>query len=592
MRGKGRNVIPSMFISVAFAMILTQVMSVLAIIVDGMITSQFLGPFHYSAVSLLTPVISFLLLVTASTSTGCQIVCAKAVGVGNRDEANAAFTYSLTFSLVMAAFILIICGFFPVLLFKVTGVSSSIHKNLYGHMLSYLHGYMPGIPFLIVNHIVSPIVVLDGGKNRFTISSLTFLLTDITADFLNIYVFKGDIMGMGLASSFSFFVQFLILVSHFISKKSYFRLSFKNIKRSVISDVGKASNPTTVRKLFTTLRDLVINRINLSVAISAAAIAARGMQSDLNTLMFCIGLGIGNALLSMTSIYYSAQDRKGLRTLFSFSMKYALSFSGFACLVLVVFAPVIARSYTNEADVLELSIFSIRAMALALPLDTIATAFQSYLQGIRNRKLVNGISFFERFAIPVLSAMFLARIFGSKGVLASLAISKLVLILIMVLIILAKNRRFPRTIYDWMLIPKSFGGSEEDNLYIRIKTMEDVVKARDESEKFCLEHGIDEKRALYSALFIEEMAGNVVLHGKKKRFNSVCCDFRLFINDNKISITLRDYCRHFDPDKYAEMHQAEEAEVKGLGIKMVKSLSSEFRYFSAFDSNNLIIVLE
>ncbi|MBP5756152.1 MAG: ATP-binding protein, partial [Spirochaetales bacterium] len=146
-----------------------------------------------------------------------------------------------------------------------------------------------------------------------------------------------------------------------------------------------------------------------------------------------------------------------------------------------------------------------------------------------------------------------------------------------------------KDIYEWMLLPDDFGGSEDNNLYIRIKTMDDVVKARDDSEQFCVKHGIEDKRALYCALFIEEMAGNVVLHGKRKRFNSVCCDFRLFINENKISITLRDYCRQFDPSRYIEQNQNEE---KGLGIKLVKSLSSEFRYFSAFNSNNLIIVID
>ena len=119
--------------------------------------------------------------------------------------------------------------------------------------------------------------------------------------------------------------------------------------------------------------------------------------------------------------------------------------------------------------------------------------------------------------------------------------------------------------------------------------MDDVVKARDASEHFCLNHGIDSKRALYAALFIEEMAGNVVLHGKRKKFNSIICDFRLFIVDGKVSITLRDYCRQFDPTRYLELHPNSR---KGMGIRIVKHLSSEFRYFTAFNSNNVIIVID
>ena len=578
-----------MFISVAVTMIFTNVMSIVATFIDGVITSRFLGSFDYSSVSLLSPVISFFILFTASTSTGCQIVCSKAIGVGNRDEANATITYSLIYALFMAVFILVFCWFFPTLLFRITGVSLTSHRNLYSHMLSYLHGYMPGIPFMILIQVIVPIIVLDGGKSRFTISSIVFLLTDITGDLLNVLVFEGDVFGMGLATSVSFFVQLLFLSAHFLSKKSYFRLSVKNIRRPIISEIGKAGNPTTVKKLFSVIRDIVINRINLSVAVSAAAIVALGIQSDLNTLMLSIGIGMGNALLSMTGIYYSAQDRKGLRKLFSFSMSFSAAISVTACVVVFFLAPALAWSYTNDKEVLALAVLGIRCLALSIPLDTMSSSFQSYLQGIRKRKIVNGISFFERFFIPVLAAVFLARFFGSKGVLASIFLSKLFLVLVMLLIVLVRNKHIPKDIYEWMLLPEDFGGSEDNNLYIRIKTMDDVVAARDDSEKFCLEHGIEAKRALYCALFIEEMAGNVVLHGKRKRFNSVCCDFRLFINENKISITLRDYCRQFDPSRYIEQNQNEE---KGLGIKLVKSLSSEFRYFSAFNSNNLIIVID
>jgi len=88
--------------------------------------------------------------------------------------------------------------------------------------------------------------------------------------------------------------------------------------------VISAGSPTFVRKLATILRDLFINRMNLAVALSTAAVAARGVQNDLNTLMFCIGLGLGKTLISMTGIYYSVEDRPGLKRLFITAAKTGL----------------------------------------------------------------------------------------------------------------------------------------------------------------------------------------------------------------------------------------------------------------------------
>ena len=577
-----------MFVAVAFAMILTQMVGVVATIIDGVITSRFVGSVQYSAISLLGPFISVIYLLVGSISNGNQIVSSKSIGKGKREDANASFTYSLIVSIVICLLVILACVFFPSTLFRICGVSLKSHEDLYPHMLRYLHGIMPGIPFMILIQVTSPMVILDGGRNRFTISSLVFCVTDIAADLINVFVFHGDEFGMGLATSLSFAVQFLILVSHFLGNRSYFRISFRGIRRSLVSEVSKAGSPTTVRKLFTTLRDLTINRINLYVAISSAAIAARGMQNDLNTLMFCISLGMGGALISMTGIYFGAEDRHGLRNLFAFSMRFALTVSCSAGVVLLFAAPVISRFYTSDPEVLEMSVFSIRCMAIGLPLDTLAVSYQSFLLGTRRAKLVNGMSFFERFVIPVLSAMYLARLFGSKGVMASLAVSKVMLVFVMLVIIIVKNRHFPRNIYEWMLTSMDFGGSDEENLYVRIDTMEDVVKARDDAEKFCLDKGIDPKRALYAALFIEEMAGNVVLHGKRRGSSPISADFRLFIRDGKISITLRDYCKQFDPERYLAQHEGDE---KAIGIRMVKMLASEFTYFNAFNSNNLLIVM-
>lgn len=67
-----------------------------------------------------------------------------------------------------------------------------------------------------------------------------------------------------------------------------------------------------VRKLANSLRDLFINRFNLAIALTTAAVVAKGIQNDINNVMFCLGLGIGKTLTTMTGIYYGADYRLSL----------------------------------------------------------------------------------------------------------------------------------------------------------------------------------------------------------------------------------------------------------------------------------------
>ena len=175
---------------------------------------------------------------------------------------------------------------------------------------------------------------------------------------------------------------------------------------------------------------------------------------------------------------------------------------------------------------------------------------------------------------------------------ASLAVSKVVLVLFLYAMIAIHVKHLPTHIDDFMFIPDDFGGAEQDNIYARLRTIEEINIEKDKAYQFCMDHGISHKKSLYCALFIEEMAGNIVLHGKRKNRKSRSvpeADFRMFVNEGKVSITLRDYCKMFNPQQYLELH---DDPVRALGIKMVIKLASDVRYFNAFNSNNVIILLD
>ena len=582
---RDKDVISRMFISVAVAMIFTQVVAEIAIIIDGTLTSSFVSEEAYAGISLLGPMFSTIKLFCMLISTGSQVVISKAMGKGEKEQAQSAFSFALFSGVIVSAVFVLLCMLIPQILFRICGVSMNKRPELLPHMLSYTRGYLIGIPALAFIQITGPVIIIDGGKKRFSLSSIVFCVTDIAGDLLNAFVFKGGAFGMGLATSVSHYVQLAILVMHFFSRTSYFRLSSGKIGFGNARSVIKAGSPAFFRKIFTIARDLITNHINLAVAVSAAAVVARGLQNDLNTLMFCIGLGIGRVMLSMTGIFYSSEDRKGVRRLFTYSMKVTVLISCTAGAVVFLAAPLLSRLYTQNPDVMELSVFSIRCMAISLPLDALACAYQNYLQGIQRLKLVNTISLVERFFIPILTALVMGRLFGSKGVLASLAAGKVILVLAMYIIIWAHTKRMPRKIEDFMYLPDEFGGADEDNIYSRLSTIEDVMEQSERARQFCLDHNVDKQKADYCALFIEEMGGNIILHGKPKS----AADYRLFVSDGRISITLRDYCKLFDPQKYMEQKHKDD---EGIGIRMVLKLASETKYYNAFNSNNIIILLK
>ncbi len=259
--------------------------------------------------------------------------------------------------------------------------------------------------------------------------------------------------------------------------------------------------------------------------------------------------------------------------------------------ILFFAAPLLSRIYTGEPEVIELSVFSIRCMAVGLVLDGISEVYQDYLQGVQNRKMVNILCFAERFFIPVGTAFLLGMAFGTKGIMASVAVGKAVLFLIMFVFLCIRSKGIPKKADDVMLLPDGFGGSEEDNITAAIRTMDDVVRESERAAQFCSRHNMDKRRINLMSLFVEEMAGNIVKHGKPRNRSGLYVDYRLYANQEKICLTLRDYCEEFDPMKYYEISSMEENE-NTIGIRMVMKLAKDIRYINTFNSNCLFINLE
>lgn len=582
------DVISSMFLPVAIAMIFTQLVGVVATIIDGLITSIYFGEEAYSAISLVYPLVNTLVLLAGFLSTGCQVVCSKKIGQGKKDEANSTFTVAIIGGLIVSAIFIFICIAFPLTMFRICGVTLEKHPEFYVHMSDYLKGYLIGVPAIMLVQIISPILIIDNDKNLVQLSALILCLTDILGDIANAIIFKGGVYGMGVATSIAYILELSVMMLHFISKKSNFRFDLRKFSIIDIKGMISGGSPTFVRKLATIIRDIVINRLNLAVALSAAAVVARGLQNDISLLLFSIGLGIGKTLITMTSMYHGANDMQGLKRLYLYALKVSLVISSIAAIVMLAFSYPISSLYTSDKEVLEYSVFAICCLALVLPLDTLTVALQNYLQGIENLKLVNIMNFGERFFIPVITAIALGIPFGSKGILASIAAGKILIILMMFIIVCIRRKGLPKSINDFMFLPDDFGGSAAHNYYAEIDTLDDVMNASIEVQEYCKNNGIDPIKANHISLFIEEMAGNIVNHGVHKKQISV--NLRVFISDGQILITLRDYFNYFDPTEYHKL-QSDTYDGESNGIRIVMQLAKEVRYVNAFGINNLMILV-
>ena len=579
--------IAAMYRSTAFSLIFTELTGVIAVLIDGIVTSRFLGADAYSGISLLGPFSSMVLLVAGIFSTGCSIVCSQFVGQGRKGEANEAFNLSSLLTLLISVVVILACIAIPSLILQLCGVPLNKYPELNSHMYGYLDGYRLGIPAMMLAQVIAPILVMDDGKKLFSISSIVLCVVDVACDLLNVFVFHGGTFGMGFATSLSYWVQAIMLIAHFVRPGHYFRYSLAHVSIRHLGAVFSNGTPALVKKLALTGRDILTNYLNIMVALTTVAIAARGIQSDFTKVFFCIPTGMGRALVTMVGIYYSSNDLHGLRFLYAYALRLGAALSAVTMVAVLLAAPMLSGIYTDDPEVAELATFSIRWTAVAIEFYTSVSLLLHYLQGVGKTRIANTISIFERFIFPVAAAYVLGTLFGSEGILASATISEILVLVLVGVVNCIRCRGIPQELVDVMSLPKDFGGAEADNLYATLRTTDDVIAECEKAYRFCMDHHVNEHSAKLMSLFVEEMATNIIKTAARKKAPTRV-DFRLYMDGTRICFSMMDLGDYFDPTLFYKAH-ADDSPTENLGIRMVMNMADEVRYFNAFGSNNLVV---
>ena len=183
----------------------------LCMLVDSMMIGRFLGVDSMTAYGLANPVLLIFAAYGAMLSAGIQVMCGKTMGAGDKEGTNACFSASavLALGVALAGTILVLLLVSP--LCTILGAGRAGANNpVFFLTRDYLRGFIVGAPAFIVAQIMVPFLQISGNRVRLALAVVLMTLSDIAFDLLNVFVFRGGMLGMGLASSFSYYLALIV----------------------------------------------------------------------------------------------------------------------------------------------------------------------------------------------------------------------------------------------------------------------------------------------------------------------------------------------------------------------------------------------
>lgn len=569
-------------------MLLTQILSAMTVtlcmLIDSIMIGRFLGIESMSAYGYSTPILLVFAAVGSMISSGVQVMCGRTMGSGDKNGTNACFSVSAAMAVIFS-----VVGMAAVLIFTdplctLLGAGENTPDNtVFALTRDYLRGFIIGAPAFMAAQIMVPYMQMSGSRTRLVTAVIAMTISDVIFDILNVFVIKLGTFGMGLASSLSYFIAFGIGIVYFFKKDCIFRFKPSLVRLSTSVELIKDGVPTLINQVSLVLLTFILNKLLTSLG-GSTAVAAYSVISTVGNICYSFSSGVAAVALTLSSIFYSDEDKPALYELVRVMMYYAILICAVVTGVIVLAAKPLVLLFIQDASATNIAVAGLRLFVLSLVPCALNTTLKNYYQGIERVKLTVAVSVMQNFALTALGAFVISRFAGVTGVwLGFLTGEGLTFILISIYVLMIRVSK------GFALIPKDFGAADESCLDMSVTSQENVVSASKRASDFCVEKGLPGRTSYLVALSIEEMANNIIHYGfADGREHSI--DIRIVISESGTLLRIRDNCMGFDPVKYLELHEDDDPAAH-IGIKMVMKLVKEANYVNSLGLNNLRLTL-
>ena len=586
------KIISKLFHGTVASIILATVAAMIGIVIDGVITSRFLGEDGMAAYTLVMPVVNLATAFSGILATGAQVICAQHLGAGHKRRARKAFSACMIITVVLSAVLMLVIVFFRDPICVMLGAKTDV---LLRGSSDYLLGVMFALPSVLFLFEFNALMRLDGDANRVIVAVVVMTVLDVVGDLLNVLVFHGGMLGMGLATSISYGIGLFIMFLHFAKKDIIFKLYLRRMAWRDFKEIFVTGSSSGVGSASAMLRVAVINQILVGVSTAAMAstvLAAFGVVNTVINLISSIMVGIGMTCATITGLMIGEKDRTAMIALVKVTVRTALIMGVVLSVVLLVGADFIAGIFKGDAgdNMLPIAARGLRFYAVAILLYGINNAFVNYTQGLRRMAISNIFCFLQNFIFVIAPALALSGFIKNPDCIwIALIVAEVLTSLAIFGLAAYYKHGVPYRFEDFLFVKDSFGIAPENTFEFSLDSRDAIVPASEAVREFCDNKGADEKVSYLMSLFVEELCTNVIDYGfTDGKKHSI--DIRIIKLEDGWVLRYRDNCKMFDPTEWLKVNDEDDPE-KNIGIRMISGMAKDVKYLSTMELNNLTITL-
>ena len=545
----------------------------MAIFVDSVLVSHFLGADKMPAIQLCYPMDAFVNMMYWMLGLGGSLLASNYIADHEKEKADRVFSISI-FTVTLFGLLVTVFGnlFLPqlsVILCRDIGLRSYVIR--YGRMM------LVGMPLISFIMSISYFARVDGSPNTGFYVVLVSNIVNLCMDVVLLKIVGMGLEGASLATVLGYCCGILYLLTYL--RGSGRNLRFVNCFRGggffrELKLIAKKGIPTASSQLYMMIKAQVMNTMVLAYG-GAVGIMTYAIYSNSLFLVSIIIIGTAQTLSPIVSVYAHEGDYDRARYVLKRSIKTVLIGAAGLGILFALLPTLILLLYgiKDPISVAECE-RAIRLYVLSYPALAFVYIMSYYFQAIDREKLSTLIIIGEGLILPVAFVAVCAPLLSMNGIwIAIIATEVGASLMILAGLYFAKhgNKALKDTSF---LLPNA---SDPDKYEFTVETnVKDAVSISREAQEW-VNSRLDSGAAMKTCLALEEMLTGIVMASGESD-NAV--DVVLRQEDNEIIISMRDMSSGFNPTV-----EDEALEISFDNASVLKKIAKDIKFDCSLGMN-------
>ena len=343
-------------------------------LVDMAMVGQYQGPSGTAALAVVAPIWNIIYSLGLLTGIGGSVLLSTARGGGEEKRGNEYFSVSLAATLVLAAASWLAVGVLEVPMLRLFGADEALLPLAQ----AYLRPIRFVIPLFPLNQMLAAFLRNDGAPGLATAGVLAGGIFNVFGDYVFVFPMDMGIFGAGLATAMGAVITFVVMLTHFFSRKNTLRLVRPTGLLHKLNKVLVTGFSTFLVDVAMGVLTMLFNR-QIMAYLGADALSIYGIIVNISTIVQCCAYSVGQAAQPILSVNFGAGRGDRIRKTLRYSLLTAGAFALVWTTLMLAVPNVFIRIFMAPTDaILAMAPFIMRSYGLSfllLPFNIFSTYY-------------------------------------------------------------------------------------------------------------------------------------------------------------------------------------------------------------------------